>query len=283
MPQSDSYAHVPTRDLHGWFVASHPAGERILPRLPLREGPGVGCDAAPGYDHGSIEEARQAKLGTPRVDEIQKHPRDPNFPQPSPSGGEGERTPPCHRDAFTILELLTTLALIIVVMGLMVSLARYVRSNAADQMTRSILLDLETELANYQSRYNAYPPANLIDDAADENQLANAMRSTGGKVVRMLNKVRSPQDPLTPDLPSSETALRDAWGRAIGYLPHHHPLIGMAPQNRPFFFSAGPDGRYLTRQDNLYSYEQTRPNQRIELGLGKNPATKPAIFGGQRE
>ena len=54
--------------------------------------------------------------------------------------------------------------------------------------------------------------------------------------------------------------LRDAWGSAIVFMPAQHPWIGMAPKGRAqeaafFFFSAGPDRLYLTRDDNLYSYE----------------------------
>jgi hypothetical protein len=30
----------------------------------------------------------------------------------------------------------------------------------------------------------------------------------------------------------------------------------MALGDRPFFVSAGPDRRFLTREDNLYSYEE---------------------------
>jgi hypothetical protein len=45
-----------------------------------------------------------------------------------------------------------------------------------------------------------------------------------------------------------------------------HPSVGMAPDNRFFLFSAGPDRRYLTRDDNLYSYDQAP----------RLPATQPA-------
>jgi hypothetical protein len=40
-------------------------------------------------------------------------------------------------------------------------------------------------------------------------------------------------------------------------MPAMHPAIGMAPENRYFLFSAGPDRRYLTRDDNLYSYDRS--------------------------
>ena len=53
----------------------------------------------------------------------------------------------------------------------------------------------------------------------------------------------------------NEVNVLDAWGSPIVYMPSQHPLIGMAAGDRSFFFSAGPDRKYLTRQDNLYSYE----------------------------
>ena len=61
------------------------------------------------------------------------------------------------------------------------------------------------------------------------------------------------------DVPVSmydETTLRDAWGSPIVFMPAKHPWVGTAPQDRFFFFSAGPDRRYLTQDDNLYSYEE---------------------------
>ena len=53
----------------------------------------------------------------------------------------------------------------------------------------------------------------------------------------------------------NEATIVDAWGSPIVYMPQQHPAVGMAATNRSFFFSAGPDRKYLTRQDNLYSYE----------------------------
>jgi len=160
--------------------------------------------------------------------------------------------------AFTVLELLTAIALFVVVMGLMVSLARYVRSNSADQLTRAILIDLERDMAQYFTRFDAYPPATMPADEVDEKSLADAIDAANAQLATRLHQ---PQGGFASDPGAPGLSLRDAWGRAIGYLPGHHPLVGMAPQNRPFFFSAGPDGRYLTRQDNLYSYEQSHPGQ----------------------
>jgi hypothetical protein len=53
----------------------------------------------------------------------------------------------------------------------------------------------------------------------------------------------------------NEVNVLDAWGSPIVFMPHQHPKVGMAAGDHSFFFSAGPDRKYLTRQDNLYSYE----------------------------
>jgi hypothetical protein len=52
-----------------------------------------------------------------------------------------------------------------------------------------------------------------------------------------------------------EVLLRDAWGNPVVFMTRRHPLVGTAPQDRFFFFSAGPDRAYLTQDDNLYSYD----------------------------
>ena len=53
-----------------------------------------------------------------------------------------------------------------------------------------------------------------------------------------------------------EVTLHDAWGGLIIFMPSQHPAIGMAPADKPFFCSPGPDRKFLTRDDNLYSYEE---------------------------
>jgi hypothetical protein len=54
-----------------------------------------------------------------------------------------------------------------------------------------------------------------------------------------------------------EVHIKDAWGRPIVLMSGMHPAVGMAAGNKPFFFSAGADQRYLTREDNLYSYDSS--------------------------
>lgn len=152
---------------------------------------------------------------------------------------------------FTVLELLTTLAFLVVLMGLMVSLARYVRTNAAEQITRRTLAELQNRLDQYYQRLGFYPVGPDLSEEVDEKTFGESVQQTEPIWVMALEKGLGETSETIPT--------RDAWGKTIGYLTHHHPLIGMAPQNRPFFFSAGPDGHYLTRQDNFYSYEQMLP------------------------
>jgi type II secretory pathway pseudopilin PulG len=152
---------------------------------------------------------------------------------------------------FTVLELLTALAFLVVIMGLMVSLARYVRSNAAEQITRRTLEELQARLDQYYQRFGVYPPGQELPEQVDEKSVNVWAQQTEPIWVTALGKGLGETSEVVPT--------RDAWGKTIGYLMHHHPFIGMAPQNRPFFFSAGPDAQYLTRQDNFYSYEQVLP------------------------
>ena len=199
--------------------------------------------------------------------------------------------------AFTLIEMLTVVSVLIIVLGLMVSLARYVRDQSANQLTASLLHRLDTAVREYADLNDGQlPPATaLIGDGVpvpDEITLHRIARRNNEDFVRALreffvrsrtpiraaaatsrpagqNASTSPNEPASAqegnfdDLPTSiydEVTLRDAWGDPIVFMPHDHPAIGMASRANPsFFFSAGPDHRYLTRDDNLYSYEST-PN-----------------------
>jgi type II secretory pathway pseudopilin PulG len=199
------------------------------------------------------------------------------------------------RRAFTLIEMLTTVAVLIIVLGLMVSLARYVRNESANQVTTDLLSKLDTALARYVDKYQQLPVITpLIPDGRqvpDEMTLARRARRNNEESVRALKEyfisshladhtsdnTKSPgakidlsgPDSSGPDsagefgeLPVSiydEVTLRDAWGDPIVFMAHDNAAIGMASRDHPsFFFSAGPDHKYLTRDDNLYSYEAAR-------------------------
>jgi type II secretory pathway pseudopilin PulG len=185
------------------------------------------------------------------------------------------------RRAFTLIEMLTTVAVLIIVLGLMVSLARYVRDQSANQVTADLLRQLDAAVRLYASHNNDQLPVVtlLIPDGApvpDEQTLQYRARRNNEEFVRALKQYfahsRASGSATQPaegsgaesgaefgDLPISiydEVTLRDVWGDPIVFMPHDNPAIGMASREHPsFFFSAGPDRKYLTRDDNLYSYE----------------------------
>lgn len=188
-------------------------------------------------------------------------PQSPRLPlAPSPP-------PPLSRArprAFTLLEMLTTVAVLIVVLGLMVSLARYVRKELAIEVTKDLLHRLDQLAEQYVARHNRVPDVDpfLRDPAAplpDEQTLQQAAINNNRSIVQALRKDGLLVDQSFGGLPQSifnDMMIRDAWGSPIVFMPAMHPNIGMALQDKPFFFSAGPDQRFLTQENNLYSYEK---------------------------
>jgi type II secretory pathway pseudopilin PulG len=173
------------------------------------------------------------------------------------------------RKGFTLIEMLTTVAVLIIVLGLMVSLAAHVRRTSAAELTKDLLLKLDEMMLQYAARHSGELPkvVELLDsdtpvpasapgDGAEiEQKLAGVARSNNGAFVQALKNQQNLGASLR-EMPISiydEVQIRDAWGSPIVLMPRMHPSIGMA--SRHFFFSAGPDKRFLTRDDNLYSYE----------------------------
>ena len=167
------------------------------------------------------------------------------------------------RRGYTLLEMLTTVAALIIVLGLMVSLARSVRSASAQELTKDLLRKLDVLMDQYQAAHGRLPDIALLIPA-DTSQMTEAILKRNAyqnnrQLVAAL-KAQAASDPQTfvglPESIFNDAILRDAWSTPIVYMPSMDPSIGTAPQNRRFFFSAGPDGQFLTQEDNLYSYEE---------------------------
>ena len=163
------------------------------------------------------------------------------------------------RRAFTLVEMLTTVALLIIILGLMVSLARYVRRRSAEDLTRRILVNLQLAMAEYRREHGKPDLASPVDPQAnlDENALFTVAEENNRQIVRFFRADKTLSDKAFKDLPLSifdSATVRDAWGMPIVYMPNMHRQIGQSP-GEWFFFSAGPDRQYLTRVDNQYSYE----------------------------
>ena len=81
---------------------------------------------------------------------FRRHGRHRAFPEP--------RTLNPEPSGFTLLEMLTTVAALVIVLGLMVSLARDVRNRSADRVTKDLLVRLERLMAQYQTRHGGAIP-----------------------------------------------------------------------------------------------------------------------------
>ena len=185
------------------------------------------------------------------------------------------------RCGFTLIEMLTTVAVLIIVLGLMVSLARNVRNQSAQQLTRQLLRQLGVLMNEYaDASGRQLPPVTpIIEPGAflqpEEPAIALLAKRNNEEFVRALRPELARLEARRADrgtpsvvgqLPVAAfdgVTLRDAWGSPIVFMPTQHRWIGMAPKNRQgetfFFFSAGPDRKYLSRDDNLYSYETVAP------------------------
>ncbi|HEX8914640.1 MAG TPA: type II secretion system protein [Humisphaera sp.] len=193
-------------------------------------------------------------------------------------------TPAPRRPAgFTLVEMLATVALLVILLGLSVSLARHVRERSAQAVTTDLLRRLDALATRYAAGHGNAPPAvapfpppeatanaRVGPDApiameapqADRQLLLRAALNNNRDVVAALRAGLGKDDRDLAELPvsiSDGTHVRDAWGSPVVFMPQKHPWVGTAPRDKSyFFFSAGPDRDYLTRGDNLYSYEAAR-------------------------
>ena len=165
--------------------------------------------------------------------------------------------------------MMTTVAVLVIVLGLMVSLARDVRTRSADRLTKDLLARLDSLVEQYrrplrtlpEDQRRIYPSVHPLVTAEGPNEEPRLRDNAAANNRELIRTLRNQMDlaggPFN-DLSIAnynEVNVLDAWGSPIVYMPSQHPLIGMAAGDRSFFFSAGPDRKYLTRQDNLYSYE----------------------------
>lgn len=180
--------------------------------------------------------------------------------------------------------MLTVVAALIIVLGLMVSLAWDVRRQSSERLTKELLVKLDALMGQYIAVNKRMPqvtplvrgigtntttqPALVASRPAEEElpseEALRAAAEINNKdfVLALRSEAAGPSPELFGPLSGpmyDEVTLRDAWGTPIVFMPAMHPAIGMALGNRPFFLSAGPDRSFRTLEDNLYSYEQGAP------------------------
>jgi hypothetical protein len=157
--------------------------------------------------------------------------------------------------------MLIVIAVLIIVLGLMTNLARSVRVGSATEVTKDLLRKLDDAVGRYQRRTGGLPvvtPLIPTTGAAQEAAIRRNAARNNKEIVAALRANGDLDGAALADLPVtlySDGQLRDAWGSPIVFLPRFDRLIGMALKDRPFFVSAGPDRKFLTLEDNFYSYE----------------------------
>ena len=168
--------------------------------------------------------------------------------------------------------MLTTVAALVIVLGLMVSLARYERRRSAENFTRDdVLARLDALLSRHDIVENKALQQALADPdlvprlvrgtthEPEEPVLQHNARINNEEFVKTFKKYVGPKVfndiPLSLYNPAANT-LVDAWGTPIVYMPAGALNVGITPQSRSFFLSAGPDRKFSSVVDNLYSYER---------------------------
>lgn len=173
---------------------------------------------------------------------------------------------------FTLVELLIIGCLLTIALGLAVSLSRHVRAQSARSLTSDLLARMEKLADEYARAHGGHYPeveplfptgftTPTTSQAGETQRLATAGRNNRAFLEAVLkDRGGNPFSDLSPAVfdPTGYMggpSLRDAWGTPIVFVRSQHPLLGMAPRDAPFFVSAGPDRKFLTRGDNMFSYD----------------------------
>lgn len=202
------------------------------------------------------------------------------------------------RRGLALSELLLVVVSLTLLLSIIVSLSRRVRRESAHDLAERVLVELDAALAAYHAQTGQLPDVTPLLPEDGEANVTEAVLATRGlvnnrQVVEALQvagradrSADRPEDATEAGEPDvvldtlglilfDGSTLRDPWGTPIVYMAHGSRLVGTAAANRPFFFSAGPDGQYLTRDDNIYSYEATRPTPAEPEPLPPEPPESP--------
>ncbi len=155
--------------------------------------------------------------------------------------------------AFTLIEMMVVVAIIVLLASITVMVGIKVKSNAAYHNTRITLKSLD-------GLYSMY-----IADGLQAPTTANAYNDSWSWVSAFMNyaPTRKTMMPIvSPDPYSTNWNVNDGWGNAIYYQQLGGPN-NQAPGQRACFQSAGPDAKYnciksgnvVVSGDDLYSYD----------------------------
>ena len=145
--------------------------------------------------------------------------------------------------------------------GLAIELAGHVRRRSALAATAATLARVSRAADAYAAQAGAWPAVTAL--------LAPTERLAPPEALTDRAALAADEFAAATGTPPA----RDVWGWPVVLVVRPHPALGLSPGRRPFALSPGPDGDYLTRGDNLHSYEQPARPKPPRLD---SPNTRPA-------
>lgn len=145
------------------------------------------------------------------------------------------RQRPLQRSAFTILELLTVMSIILVLAGLILATSGYVAKKGARSRTEVEIAAISAALENYKADYGVYPTTSNTDSLKpnSENDPANYVNAGKDLYIQISgdldgdpttsdggrNYMSSALNPnmLGPNPPGPNTYIKDPFGNCYGY------------------------------------------------------------------
>ena len=127
---------------------------------------------------------------------------------------------------FTLIEILVSIAIIIIIAGILFSVGISIRRSSLERQNKAILTTLDGVLAGFL-KSNREPPAVAQPDVSSWVSTLKADPDSA-KILAGLTTFNG-------------TAVLDAYGNPIEFL-HSHPPTDPKPQPNAFFKSWGPDG-----------------------------------------
>jgi type II secretory pathway pseudopilin PulG len=161
-----------------------------------------------------------------------------------------------------LLELLLVIAIIAILAGMVVGIARYVWFRTRSSVVKAEIKTIESSLRTYKNDYGDYPqcansnmPMTIASATANSKKLLAALAGSDGTTLLPQSGKKAyftafrdtKQGNVAKD--GSEYYLRDAWDR-----PYQYVFSGFTNRVTFDLGSAGPDGVFNTADD-IWNYQ----------------------------
>ncbi len=193
-------------------------------------------------------EGERRTLGVPRIR------KDRSSPYPEAFGVNLWNSSPA---AFSLVELLFVLAIVSILAGLVVGVAKYASTKAATSRAQSEIAAMEMALENYKNDHGAYPPSTATRNSLSPpgNSGTIEMFNSGSLYTALAGGPKFyltfRADQIRTNKPWATRYIVDPFGNPYNYYHPLPPAIGLVWSNQATFdlWSYGPDGLNDTADD----------------------------------